>query len=232
MHEPRWTRLQQAALIVAAGTAIALVFGLVAGIAARATERAIDVPLYAWLVENHQPGSGWTAFTEAFTQIGDPLPMVVQVAVGTVLLSVVFGRRWWLPAVALPLGLALEWGVQQSLAWIIDRGHPPAGTGTYPSGGSARFVVIYGLVLLLATVRWPAIPRRWHIAGAALVGCLSLFEAYTRLYLLKHWPTDVPAGLVIGTILLAALSAAVATVARGANQASASLPEQLSSPSP
>jgi hypothetical protein len=232
MREPPMIRLRQATLIVAAGTAVALAFGLVAGVAFVATERSIDIPLYAWLVENHQPDSGWTAFTDAYTQIGDPLPMVVQVAVGTVLLCVVFGRRWWLPAVALPLALALEWGLQQSIAWIIDRGHPPLGTGTYPSGGSARFVVIYGLVLVLATVRWPAIPQRWRMAGAALVAGLSLFEAYTRLYLLKHWPTDVPAGLVIGAILLATLSAAVAIMAPGANQASASPPERLRSPPP
>jgi hypothetical protein len=232
MDEPPLIRLQRAALIVAVGTAVALAFGLAAGVAVVATERWIDVPLYTWLVENHRPDSGWTAFTDAYTQIGDPLPMVVQVAVGTVLLCFVFGRRWWLPAVALPLALGLEWGLQQSLAWILDRGHPPLGTGTYPSGGSARFVVIYGLVLVLATVRWPAISQRWRIAGAALVAGLSLFEAYTRLYLLKHWPTDVPAGLVIGAILLTTLSAAVAIVARGANQVSAALPEELESPSP
>ena len=71
-------------------------------------------------------------------------------------------------------------------------------------------IVIYGALVLLATIRWPRLSRRWRTAAWAGVAVLAVLEAYSRLYLLKHWPLDVPAGALFGGLLL--LTAAMGTI--------------------
>lgn len=204
----------RAAAVALIGTALTFVTGLLMGFAARALQSPFDVPVYAALERAYQPDGWWTSVTALFTQIGDPLPMVWQVAAVSLAAAATYGRRWWVPAVALPATLGLEWLMQKSLEFVIDRGHPPAGTGTFPSGGSARFVAIYGVMVLLALIRWPHVGNRWRVVLFAAVAAASLFEGYTRLYLLKHWPTDIPAGLIMGAMILATMSIVLAQLGR------------------
>ena len=68
---------------------------------------------------------------------------------------------------------------------------------SYPSGHAILTIAIYFTVaLLLYRLRgW-----RWPFAFAALV---FLANAYSRLYLAVHWPTDLVGGLLIGLVWLA-----------------------------
>ena len=68
---------------------------------------------------------------------------------------------------------------------------------SYPSGHSILTVALYFTVaLMLYRERgW-----RWPFAVATLV---SLANAYSRLYLAVHWPTDILGGLLIGLVWLA-----------------------------
>ncbi len=216
MHLADWLeRLEGrkgAAIVLGIGFGAAALIGLVIGLLARVGQQSIDVPLYDWLVRNYRRGTTWTEWNQAFTQLGDPLPSLWQTLAATVVFAVIFGRRWWIPTILLPLGPAYEYGLQQVLGRIVDRGHPDFGSGTYFSGGSARFVVLYGLILFLALLRWPSISRPWRIFGAIIVAILAFIEGVTRLYLLKHWPTDVPAGWLIGTLILGTIVAATQIV--------------------
>jgi membrane-associated phospholipid phosphatase len=68
---------------------------------------------------------------------------------------------------------------------------------SYPSGHAILTIAVYFTVALLLyrTRGW-----RWPFAIAALV---FLANAYSRLYLAVHWPTDLIGGLLIGVVWLA-----------------------------
>jgi membrane-associated phospholipid phosphatase len=73
-------------------------------------------------------------------------------------------------------------------------------SSAFPSGHAVRAATVYGLVawLVLLVVR-----RRWlrvTIAGLAVTAILG--SALARVALVAHWPTDVVAGVVVGTAWL------------------------------
>src|SRR5581483_10083540 len=94
-----------------------------------------------------------------------------------------------------------------------DRGTANAGAGSFPSGGCARLITAYGIVFFLALVTWPSIARRWRIAGWTTLAVLAFVEGYTRLFLFKHWLTDVLGGWLFGALMLLALIAATRCLA-------------------
>src|SRR6266704_2308327 len=95
---------------------------------------------------------------------------------------------------------------------IPAAGHRLAGAGAaapagaFPSGGSARVVLVGGMVAWLLARR----SRDRRAAGAAwtVVALAAFMEGYSRLYLGRHWIADVIGGWVFGALLLAVLLAA------------------------
>jgi membrane-associated phospholipid phosphatase len=211
----RLDRRAAAAIVLLTGVAVTALSAVALGLLAVAVHQSLDAPLYDELVRNYAPGSAFTAFNETFTEIGDVNPSFWQAIVAAIVLAVFFGRRWWIPVALLPVGFVLEYGLQVVVANIIDRGHPYLGMGLYFSGGTARVVVIYGLILFLILLRWPGISRRWRMVGIAIVAALSFTEGFTRLYLLYHWPTDVAGGFLVGTFILGTLILATNTLVGG-----------------
>jgi undecaprenyl-diphosphatase len=67
---------------------------------------------------------------------------------------------------------------------------------SYPSGHAILTVALYFTVALLL---YRARGWRWPFVVAALV---FLANAYSRLYLAVHWPTDLIGGLLIGVVWL------------------------------
>lgn len=165
-----------------------------------------DALLYTWLSQAYLgESSAWTRLNETVTQIGDPWPMLVVVIVGGVSVSTGWPARRWVPPFVLFVALVSEWFMQRILAAVINRGYPPFGNGTYPSGGSARVLLIYGLIVYLAILAWPTMRPYWRGLVWSAVGIMAVVEGYSRLYLLKHWPSDVPAGWLLGVMLLTVL---------------------------
>jgi hypothetical protein len=193
------------ALFIAAAGLMLLIFVMWAlGVVAHHTQDHVDWPVFRYF-QHRQVGGGWQRAWKVLTQMGNGR----KTGAGTILAAVVFTviwrvrRRpsWWAPLFGLPLAFAMEKYGQFILKRVVDRGHPPTGLGTYVSGGCARLIVAYGMVMLL-TLRVTGASRRWWVAGFSLVGFLAAVEAYSRVYLLKHWVTDVAGGLLYGAGVL------------------------------
>ena len=95
---------------------------------------------------------------------------------------------------------------------MVDRGHPPTGLGTYPSGGIARVVMTFGAIALFVALTW-RLRRRWHVALGTIVLVMATYEGYSRMYTQKHWLTDVITGLVFGPALFLGSAIAVCVLA-------------------
>lgn len=208
--------LVAAAVILLAGASMIVLVCWPLGELAQALEAPIDVPAFEWMQARSVPDDAWGRLSTTVTMMGDPQPMRAIVAIAAVGFAVAWRRRrWWIPPLILVTTLELEWYLQKLLAAVVDRGHPPVETGTYPSGGSARAVAIFGVIFFLILLTRPGISRRWRVVGWSIVALLAAVEGYTRFYLLKHWITDIPGGWIFGAmVLLVMMAAGSALVAR------------------
>ncbi len=109
-----------------------------------------------------------------------------------------------MPVLLIGSVLVVERFQQTALGALVDRGHPPTTLGTYPSGGCARLISIYGVILLITVSYLRAGPRTRAVAWGVLAA-FAFVEGYTRWYLSKHWITDVYGGWIYGYLLLAVL---------------------------
>ena len=105
-------------------------------------------------------------------------------------------------------------------------GPPTSPLGTYPSGGADRCIVFYGLIAYLLWREFSG-RRATAIWAAAAVAALGFNEAFSRVYLSKHWLTDAVSGLLYGGLLLAGFILAVRAVAGRPVQASDASPPEV-----
>jgi undecaprenyl-diphosphatase len=87
----------------------------------------------------------------------------------------------------------------------VNRPRPNLDPLGFPSGHVLSLVVFFGLMIYLV-VTASGVRRRWR-ACASLVCLLTVLAvAFSRLYLDRHWLSDVAGGLTIGmTYLLLAI---------------------------
>lgn len=190
-----------AIVLVGVGAMVATIWPL--GALAGRLQPAVDEPLFELIRAQFSPQDPWAHINAFVTTMGDPLQTLATTLVAGAIFAVMWWRRRpWVPPLILLATLGIEWYMQMLLGSVIHRGHPPTGTGTFPSGGSARVVAIYGVIFFLMLQTWPAISSRWRVIGWTTIGVLAGIEGYSRLYLLRHWPTDVPGGWVFGALLL------------------------------
>jgi hypothetical protein len=178
---------------------------------AHALEPHFDVPLFEWF-QSRQVGGTWSHVWRTLTNIGSLDLTQALTAVAAVVFAVLFARRgWWVPPLVIGGGYLMEKFLQQALKVVVDRGHPPTTLGSYPSGGCARVIVVYGLIVFFA-LRWARVRshRLWTL-GAAVVALAATAQAYARTYNLEHWFSDVLGGLLFGLLLLATLVTAALT---------------------
>jgi undecaprenyl-diphosphatase len=95
------------------------------------------------------------------------------------------------------------WALYGVAKWTFARPRPrliprlsDAGWYSFPSGHAMLAPLVFGLGALIWSAPWP---RPARVALLILAGAVSLLVAASRVYLGVHWPTDVIAGLLLGT---------------------------------
>ena len=132
-------------------------------------------------------------------------------AVGTAAACLAMSRRRqrWLPPAVLGAAILVDHSVLMALHRTFKRLGPPGNPlGTYPSGGTDRVVLFYGLIAYLLWREFSG-SRRGKIWAIGAVAALAFNQAYCREYLSQHWFIDIISGLLYGALLLAPFIAAV-----------------------
>lgn len=205
-----------AVVVTCAGWTVTLVVGWPVGSVAHALESSVDQPVFQWFASRQV--AGWSVVWEEITKMGNSSTTRPLAVVAGVVIAVLWARRgmrWWVPLVCFPVGYAMEAYGQVMLKFTVHRGHPPTTRGTYPSGGCARVIVVYGLIVVLLLLWWhrPVSMRAW--AGCISVTLLATsIEGYARVYNQQHWFTDVIGGIVFGFLTLGATVACVFVLTR------------------
>lgn len=133
---------------------------------------------------------------QVLTSLGEAGGLIPLIAV-TFLLTWRSRRRW---ALALPVVMAGAGGLQWLAKWLADRPRPDATPMGFPSGHVITLVVLLGLIVYLVAA---SSGRRTWTATAWLVCALTVASVgFTRLYLDKHWLSDLGGGLAIGLAYL------------------------------
>jgi hypothetical protein len=214
-----------AIIAVLAGVAATIGIMWILGKVAHAIEGGVDEPVWRWFGD-HQ-NQGWTDAWWKITNMGSPTVTQRLTMLGAVVMLVVWRKKlWWLPPAALVAGYVAEKYGQILLKLVVDRGHPPHAAvklgavadtfGTWPSGGCARVLVIYGLITYFAlrAYRGGRSREAW-VLGAAFVSLALTVQAYARLNNMEHWFTDVVGGTIFGVLLLSVLIGGAEIIQRG-----------------
>ena len=116
--------------------------------------------------------------------------------------------RWGWRAGALSLAMLALMGVNEILKDIVDRPRPlepmDGGGESFPSGHTMHAVLTVGLVWLLAA---PQASRTvWRRSLVAATVLIPLVVGLSRVYLERHWPSDVLGSYLLGTAMLLAMA--------------------------
>jgi membrane-associated phospholipid phosphatase len=146
------------------------------------------------------------------TKLGGPFGILLLIAAGMMVLLWRRQHRW---AVALPALMAGAGALQALAKWSMGRARPDESPWGFPSGHVLSLVVFFGLMVwLVATASRRR--RRWRALASALCALTVAVVAFSRIYLDRHWLSDLAGGLTIGLayLLLAIWVIEVVTVDR------------------
>ena len=131
------------------------------------------------------------------TALGEAVGLIPLIALAMVLLWRV-SRRW---AIALPFLMSGAGILQYLTKWAADRPRPNEAAWGFPSGHVLTLVVFFGvMVWLVATASRRR--RLWRIVAAGICTAAVAAVAFSRLYLDKHWLSDLAGGLMAGMAYL------------------------------
>jgi membrane-associated phospholipid phosphatase len=199
-----------AVVVVLAWSALIVAVFWPLGVLMHSLEDVIDWPVLTWVTSRRSPA--FEDFNWFYTYLGDREPLKWVTVAGAVVFAALWRRRFWIPLVAILAQFPIEQYVQAIVSSGVDRGHPPTGLGSYPSGGIARIVMVFGTLALFVALTW-RVGRRVHVALGTFVLVLASYEGYSRIYTQKHWLTDVISGLIFGPALFLGFAVAVCVLA-------------------
>jgi membrane-associated phospholipid phosphatase len=217
--EPVLRTVARFLVFIVAGVAVVFAVMALLGLIVLHAGPAVDKPAYHWVISHR--AHLWTHEMKNLTKIGDTWTTRAAAVTAAVCLAVTWSRMRWLPPVALGTLMVVHRGLTHAIHLVNGRIGPPGHLhGTFPSGGSERCVVFYGLIAYLIWREFSG-RRRAAIWAGAVVACLAFNEGYSRIYLGMHWTTDVLSGWFYGLLLLVVFIAAVRYVAGPARVPSA-----------
>lgn len=138
----------------------------------------------------------------AITSLGDGV-VVIPVLAAIALWLAFKGHRKLAGGLVLTLALAALSVPLLKSVLVIPRPtalYSGADAFSFPSGHATSAAALYASIAWLATHN---AALRWKIVGFALAGVLITAIAASRIYLAAHWPSDVLAGLALGSTLAA-----------------------------
>jgi len=185
------------ALLLAAGLALAV--WIASGIDAA---NARDLPINTWFHDRADTGGVLRSVSEFVTWIGAG-PHIVPIELATVAVLLLVRRwRWAVFVFVSSMGGHILSNLTKR---IVERPRPPwfiihadqtvAMFPSFPSGHTTSGMA--GLVAIAITL-WFVLPRPWSTVVAPVVGVIGVFQGPSRLFLAKHWLTDVLGGLAFG----------------------------------
>ena len=131
------------------------------------------------------------------TRLGDNVGLIPLIGLGMLVLWRV-RPRW---AVALPVLMAGAGALQWLAKAAADRDRPNEAPWGFPSGHALSMVVFFGLMIyLVATASRRR--RRWRLLACVVCLVPVVVVSYSRLYLDKHWLSDLAGGLTAGMAYL------------------------------
>lgn len=172
---------------------------------------AIDEPILRW-TDGHRVRA-WAAIMERLGKVGNTWTTWGAAGTAAVCLTASWRRQKWLPPAVLGSAILVDHYATLALRHRFGRPGPPQSpNGTYPSGGCDRVVLFYGLI---ADMLWREFSgsRRARIWATGTIAALAFNEAYSRVYLSKHWFTDSLSGVLYGAVLLVPYQAAIRLIA-------------------
>jgi membrane-associated phospholipid phosphatase len=187
-------------MLLGGGVLVVTGIGVLFGFGIATLEHPVD--WWAFRLSDRLRAGGWAHLMNVVTQMGNLPETRTAGVVFAVLLAFAARPRWWAPAALILSVIVVEKYQQSLLGTIVGRGHPPTTLGTYPSGGCARLISVYGVILFLV-LQLTRAGRRTRAVAWALLWAAAFAEGYSRWYLNKHWLTDVLGGWFYGGLLLA-----------------------------
>jgi membrane-associated phospholipid phosphatase len=182
-------RLLSAALVSLVGYLALAIF------AAQQQFFALDYGTRAWVRLLHYEALSLPM--ELVTSLGDRVGLVVLIVVAIPVLWRV-SRRW---AVALPVLMAGAGALQWLAKTAAGRDRPNLAPWGFPSGHVLSLVVFFGLMIYLIAMA-SSRRRRWRVLACLVASVPVVVVAFSRLYLDKHWLSDLAGGLTIGAAYL------------------------------
>jgi membrane-associated phospholipid phosphatase len=156
---------------------------------------ALDYGTRAWVRQLH--GEALNLPMELVTLLGDRIGVIALIAIGMVVLWRL-NRRW---AVALPVLMAGAGALQWLAKAATGRARPNLAPFGFPSGHVLSLVVFFGLMIYLVATA-SSRRRRWRVLACLVASLPVVVVAFSRLYLDKHWLSDLAGGLTIGAAYL------------------------------
>ena len=182
---------------VAAGVLLAAIVAAIGWPLARATPLAVERALLDGLELGATGGVRTVALL--LSHVGHLIPVAAVAAV----VAVVARWRWggWDLGLLLLTVLGGASVVTGTVKLLTARARPDEAvvatlSSAFPSGHAVRAAAVYGLIawLVLLVVR-----RRWlRVAVPVLTVALVGVNAYARMALIAHWPSDVLVGVLLG----------------------------------
>jgi membrane-associated phospholipid phosphatase len=134
---------------------------------------------------------------ELITHLGDHIGLIALIVIAMPLLWRV-NHRW---ALALPVLMAGAGALQWLAKLASGRARPNLAPFGFPSGHVLSLVVFFGLMVYLIAVA-SSRRRRWRALACVVAAMPVAVVAFSRLYLDKHWLSDLAGGLAIGAAYL------------------------------
>ena len=197
-----------AVFMLLAGAAAAVIIAWPFGRFARRYQPNIDRPILRFTKKHVRATGAFHHLNSILTNMGNRPVIKILVPLGAIVLAALWAKRGlWIPLLVVPLSYVFEKFGQSALSKVVDRHPVPQLTdfGTYPSGGCARLLVVYGVIWYLVVLTFPAMDRRLRVAGFTGVAILAWIEGFSRIFLIKHWGMDVVGGWLFGSLLMLAV---------------------------